>query len=127
MSFGTWCGKRHTIERMKSGMYRLRGPTFFQPIKNNNENMGISELFKRNVIVQVSAEDLKEFALTIIEGIKNDNDVKDDEPLLSTSAFCAKHGVSSTTVWRWRKDGILHPVRIGGKYFYRSSEITHKD
>lgn len=32
-------------------------------------------------------------------------------------------GVDPSTLWRWEKVGYLKPVRIGGKVFYRRSDI----
>ncbi len=32
-------------------------------------------------------------------------------------------GISATTRWRWEKKGILKSHRIGGKRYYRFSEI----
>lgn len=33
-------------------------------------------------------------------------------------------GVSSSTLWRWRKSGKLKPCRIHGKILYRKYDIT---
>ena len=32
--------------------------------------------------------------------------------------------ISDATIWRWRKNKILHFVKIGGKYYYRRKFIN---
>lgn len=31
--------------------------------------------------------------------------------------------ISKSTLWRWRKNGYLVPVNVGGQYRYRSTDI----
>jgi DNA-binding transcriptional MerR regulator len=33
-------------------------------------------------------------------------------------------GISKTTSWRWEKRGILHPVRINNRKYYRQSTLN---
>jgi hypothetical protein len=43
---------------------------------------------------------------------------------LSLKIFTAQIGVDSTTVWRWRRDGILKTVNINGKLFILPSDLA---
>lgn len=35
-------------------------------------------------------------------------------------------GVCRTSLWQWEKDGILKPVRIGSRVFYRRRDINER-
>ena len=34
-----------------------------------------------------------------------------------------KYRISKVTLWRWDKDGLLKPIKMGRKSFYRQSDI----
>lgn len=38
--------------------------------------------------------------------------------LISADAFQRQSGISRTTLWRWRRDGIIAHQRIKGRVFY---------
>lgn len=38
--------------------------------------------------------------------------------------FLQRYGISRTTAWRWRKNG-LPTLRVGSKIFCRESEFVH--
>ena len=69
----------------------------------------------------VSPADLKEFALAIVEEVKNTSMM--DEHLYSPKEFAERHGVDVSTLWRWRKTGILKPTKVGGKLWYKDSDL----
>jgi predicted DNA-binding transcriptional regulator AlpA len=44
--------------------------------------------------------------------------------LVSTTQLAKKLGVSSTTLWRWKRGGILPtPMRIAQRYMWRVADI----
>ena len=90
-------------------------------IKKENK-MNIKELLSTNANVQVvvNVADLKEFAMELIEEAKNIEEVK-PEPMFTPKEFAERHGVNKSTLWRWCKCGVLTPLHIGGKTFYRDS------
>ena len=86
--------------------------------------MNIKELLSTNSNVQVviSAADLKEFALSLIDEAKSIEEEK-PEPMFTPKEFAERHGVDKSTLWRWCKSGVLKPLHIGGKTFYRDSGL----
>ena len=48
----------------------------------------------------------------------------DDDALLTKKEVMDRLGVSSTTLWNWKNDRYLLPVKIGRKIFYRLSDIN---
>ena len=87
--------------------------------------MNIQELLKSgaNVSVTVGANELKEFASTLIEQTKKEL----EEVVISEKAetyptpkkVSEMLGVDLTTLWRWAKKGYLVPIEVGGKRRYR--------
>lgn len=49
---------------------------------------------------------------------------KDDDALLTKKEVMERLGVSSTTLWNWKNDRYLLPVKIGRKIFYRLRDIN---
>jgi predicted site-specific integrase-resolvase len=47
----------------------------------------------------------------------------DPEPMMSLDKFMEQTGLSSTTLWRWRKKGMLTTVNICGRQYVLRSEI----
>lgn len=47
-------------------------------------------------------------------------EVKD---LLTTKEVCELLQVNSSTIWRWQKSGKLIPYGIGGRTYYKLSEV----
>ena len=43
--------------------------------------------------------------------------------LIARTKFCTDTGCSSVTAWRWEKAGLLPPIRIAGKTYYRDSDV----
>lgn len=48
----------------------------------------------------------------------------DLEPIMSLDKFTEQTGLSSATVWRWRKKGMLSTVNICGRQYILRSEIA---
>lgn len=78
------------------------------------------------VQVVVTPADLREFALAIVAEIKQAND-RNDEKLYTPDEFAKRHNVTKPTLWRWAKLGILHPVKVGRKVYYRDSDLMKKE
>lgn len=85
----------------------------------------------------VSAAQLKEFALFIVEETKtmhsqslSDQDSHDgqsmetqDKELMTADEVCVALKVSQTTLWRWSKTGYLMPVKVGGQRRYSVNDV----
>ena len=88
--------------------------------------MSIKELISTdsNVMLVMSAADLKEFALELMDEFvnssKNDNNT---EKYLTTAEVMKMLNVSEPTLWRWSKNGYLPKVKLGRKCFYRENDI----
>lgn len=86
--------------------------------------MKISEIVNQNVPLQVvvNVVDLKELFLDWKEESEL-NRKKETETLLTPDEVASKYRISKVTLWRWAKDGLLKPVKMGRKSFYRQSDI----
>lgn len=80
--------------------------------------------------MMVTLEDLKEFALAIMEdarGMERERMEKEREQhsdeRLSTRQVCEQYGVSNATLWRWAKMNYLVPHKLGAKKYYMRSEV----
>ena len=77
-----------------------------------------------NTLLVISAADLKEFALTLMEERENSSKLATRSgKYLTIAETVEKYGISKPTLWRWSKDGYLPKVKLGGKCFYRESDI----
>lgn len=79
-----------------------------------------------SVTLAVTATDLKEFALSILEEGKKmqaaTSPVTDEE--LSAKQVAKQLGVSLNSLWRWEKSGYLVPHgRIGKRPVYLQSQL----
>ncbi len=85
-----------------------------------------------NIQVVVSAAELKEFGLSLIDGVRAiyeqeraEEKRKEDEQQYLTRAETAEMlGVHIQTLWRWAKVKYLCPVKIGTKVRYRLSDVN---
>lgn len=90
--------------------------------------MNISQILtsNANVILQVSAADLKEFALSLIEDARSmetpQRPAKGDEFLTSEEVMKIVK-VKKVTLWRWAKEKYLVPVKVGKSNLYRKSDV----
>ena len=72
----------------------------------------------------ITAANLKEFALSVANEVKSAGiNNKEDDTLYSPDEFARKHHVSKSTLWRWRQAGILTQTKVGGKVYYRESNL----
>ena len=85
--------------------------------------MNITEISSNSQIQLVlNKADLKELFLNWQEEM-NQKPLKVESPLLTPDEVASKYRISKVTLWRWAKDGLLKPVKMGRKSFYRQSDI----
>ena len=85
--------------------------------------MNITEISSNSQIQLVlNKADLKELLLEWKEESEL-NRKKETETLLTPDEVASKYRISKVTLWRWAKDGLLKPVKMGRKSFYRQSDI----
>ena len=85
--------------------------------------MNIKQIIDTNPNIQlvISAADLKEFALELLE--EREKSSTQSEKYLTLAETAKKYGISKPTLWRWSKIVYLPKVKLGGKSFYRESDI----
>lgn len=80
-----------------------------------------------NVQYVISGADLMAFAQELIKGASSmlhaAPEVKEEEPIYTAGEFAKKYGVNLSTLWRWRKAGIVKETRIGGRVYFRDSDV----
>lgn len=88
--------------------------------------MQIKDILNNNIQLVVSAADLKEFALSLIEDArsmeKTEQPAKGDEFLTSEEVMKIVK-VKKVTLWRWAKEKYLVPVKVGKSNLYRKSDV----
>ena len=78
-----------------------------------------------NTLLVISAADLKEFALELMDECANSSKYDNNtEKYLTTAETMKMLNVSEPTLWRWSKTGYLPKVKLGRKCFYRESDIV---
>lgn len=96
--------------------------------ENNSIIMDIADKHP-NTILQISAEDLCDFAHQLIQAameisrLQSKKAVEND--LLTIDEVVALLKVSKMTLWRWSKSGRLKKIDIGGVPRYRRSDIEN--
>lgn len=80
-----------------------------------------------NVIIQMTAADLKQFALDVAKEAR-EQAIKDTrnfmaEKLLSGKEAAEMCGVQFSTFWRWVKQGKVPQMKGAGKPRYRLSDV----
>ena len=85
--------------------------------------MSIKQIIDSNPNIQlvISAADLKEFVLELLEE-REKSSTKLDK-YLTIAETAEKYGVSKPSLWRWTKMGYLPKHKLGRKCFYRESDI----
>lgn len=85
--------------------------------------MNINEIINTspNIQLVVTAADLKEFALELLAERKKSSNQSDK--YLTIPETAKKYGVSESTLYRWSRLDYLPKVKLGGKSFYRESDI----
>lgn len=83
-----------------------------------------------NILIVVSAQDLKDFAHDIIMSARAEMveaqlaaPEQGSHQLLSTEEVCSFFKITKPTLWRWNKAKYLTPVRIGSKNFYNKQDV----
>lgn len=87
--------------------------------------MAIQELLQNgngNTLLMVTPAMLQEFAATLIQEASAKLQTK-EEPTYTPAEFAARHRVDKSTLWRWCRDGLLRKTVIGGKIFYKDSDL----
>ena len=87
--------------------------------------MAIRELItsgNSNTILMLTPAMLQEFAATLIAEASKKLQAK-EEQTYTPSEFAARHRVDKSTLWRWNRDGLLKKTVIGGKIFYKDSDL----
>lgn len=89
--------------------------------------MNIEELIKNggNAVVMLTTADLKEFALSIVDALRNEeNERKEGEKTMSQKEAAKYLGKSVGTLIRWSKTGYLTPCAyVGASPMYRVSQL----
>ena len=89
--------------------------------------MNINELINAgaNVSITISPADLEEFALSIIDKMKQAQDHEQQtESYMTPDEVARVFDVTKNTLWRWDKIGYLKPVRCGRRLHYKRSDVT---
>lgn len=82
--------------------------------------MNTSEILSNNMSLAIlNMADLKELFLNWQEEM-NLKPLKVESPLLTPDEVASKYRISKVTLWRWAKDGLLKPVKMGKKIFLSS-------
>lgn len=74
-----------------------------------------------NAVIMVTANDLQEFALSLIHEAKQQ--ATQGEELETAAEFCKKNKISKATLWRWVQAGIMQQTIVGTKVFYRQCDL----
>jgi excisionase family DNA binding protein len=76
----------------------------------------------------VSGEMLEAFVSNIVEAtakkivtLQNAEKAQHD---LSVNEACELFNVTKGTLWRWNRDGYLKPIKVGGRCYYKQSEVN---
>lgn len=92
-------------------------------------NLNLAELIDcgANIALTVSANDLREFARSIVEQTKDDIEASiaenRSEVYYTPEQVMSLVNVCRRTLFRWQKGGYLTPVKVGGLTRYRKSDI----
>lgn len=79
-----------------------------------------------NTILMLTPAMLQEFAATLISEA-SERLRKEEERTYTPAEFAERHRVDKSTLWRWNRDGLLKKTIIGGKVFYRDSDLMKKE
>ena len=91
--------------------------------------MAIQELITSgtsNTILMLTPAMLQEFAAVLIAEASEKLQAK-EEPTYTPAEFAERHRVDKSTLWRWNRDGLLKKTVIGGKIFYKDSDLKRKE
>ena len=78
-----------------------------------------------NVSITITPADLEEFALSIIDKVKQAQEHEQQpESYMTPDEVAGVFDVTKNTLWRWDKIGYLKPVRCGRRLHYKRSDVT---
>lgn len=82
-------------------------------------------LENRNVLVAISLDDLKEFALEVITlTLQKINQNSEPEPVwLSPKQVAKRFKIDPSTLWRWEKEGYIRADRFGRRVRFNEREV----
>lgn len=83
--------------------------------------INISQIMEGQTMVVVSPTDLREFALCVADEVRKAE--VEDNRLYTATEFAKLHSVDVSTLWRWRKAGVLKATKIGGNLFYKECDL----
>ena len=86
------------------------------------KTMNIKNLLEEGsaTMLVVTPTALREFAVSVVEEMSR----VQEEPKFTAAEFAKRHKVDKSTIYRWCKAGILRPLVIGGKKYYRDSDFV---
>ena len=90
----------------------------------------LSDIIKAdsNALLIISAADLKEFAEELMQEARTEAERQLDEQrkdrYLSAKEAAKLLSVDTSTLWRWRNNGYINSVMVGGQTKYRLSDIN---
>ena len=77
--------------------------------------------------IVVNLEDLTNIVAYVMEKererIKEEEAQKEEKATMTPDDVAKRMNVARTTLWVWEKHGLLIPTRIGGKVFYKRSQV----
>ena len=87
--------------------------------------MSINEILRTgaNVSFTITALDLKEWMLELIEAQNKSSIPATTEKYFTAQETADKLGVDVSTLWRWDKTGYLKKIKVGNKIRYRESDV----
>jgi len=94
-----------------------------------NEKFNLVEMAKEcpSIIVQIGVDDLINAGRELIASTKNELErelkLRDAITYYTREQVMQILNVSPTTIWRWKQNGQLTPICIGGQYRYKSTDI----
>ena len=83
--------------------------------------MNIKDIGGSTLLV-VTPQDLREFAEHLMMEASAKL-TKTEEPTYTPKEFAARHHCDVSTLWRWVQNGLLTKTLVGGKVFYRDSDL----
>ena len=88
--------------------------------------MGITQILNEegNTLIVVSPAQLREYAMEVVSEFTEEmKKGAGEEPKYTPTEFAKRHGVNKSTLYRWCKAGLLQKHSIGGKVYYRDSDL----
>lgn len=87
--------------------------------------MDIHDIIEKHpeISITVTAQDLQEFGQNVAAKTAAAILEKSEDKLFTRQEVIRQLGVSSATLWRWDRLGILKAKRIGNKVFYSGNSL----